>query len=354
MHTHTTIRSWPALGFAGVILAGTCYVLFQDVINGAPIGTGHVLTAMALLIATAAGHKIAPTWRERRYALSVTMMLLAAGAILYVGLMSGARNAEFTAGKAERIENINGERERLTRLRDQAQVMLTKALEDVAKECASGEGTKCRGRKATRDVYDGALKGHNADLAKLGAPQTANAGYKAIAEGIVLLPWFSHYSVVQVVHALIILLPWLAVLISEFGVPAFLSLALGHRHVATISDSAQTSFSNEDFQKAKEILSAPLPENDPPTGGGKPRGRKTTDLGKSSNVVLFQPSKAKHEVIALLEKVGSVASNQELARLLGCSEGEARKRRLEVAHLLEEGWLNRCRTIRLRCTTAMA
>ena len=64
--THTTIRSKKALAFAGVILAGTCYVLFQDVINGAPITTGHVLTAMALLIATGAGHQIVPTFRDRR------------------------------------------------------------------------------------------------------------------------------------------------------------------------------------------------------------------------------------------------------------------------------------------------
>lgn len=84
MNSHTTIRSWRALAFAGLILAGTCYVLFQDVIHGATFTSAHVLTAMALLIATAAGHQIAPTFRAGRYTLTASMAILATGAILYV------------------------------------------------------------------------------------------------------------------------------------------------------------------------------------------------------------------------------------------------------------------------------
>ena len=101
-------------------------------------------------------------------------------------------------------------------------------------------------------------------------------------------------------------------------------------------------------EAVKELLVADTPENDPPTGGGKPKTRKTTTDRKPSNVIAFQPATQKHEVVALLEKVGSVGSNQELADLLGCSAGEAFKRRQEVADLIEEGWQNRCRTIRLK------
>jgi hypothetical protein len=76
----TTIRSWRALVFAGVILAGTCYVLFQDLIERAPITVGHVLTALALAIATGAGHQIVPTFNAGRYPLTASMIVLAAGA----------------------------------------------------------------------------------------------------------------------------------------------------------------------------------------------------------------------------------------------------------------------------------
>jgi len=317
METRTTVRSWRALAFAGVILGGTCFILFQDVLEGARITTGHVLTAMALLIATAAGHQIAPTVRAHRYALSASMVILAVGAILYVGLMSGARNAEFTANKADRIEETNKERERIGKLRDQAQAMLNVALAEVAKECASGKGTKCEGRKATRDVYEAALKGHHAELAKLGTAQTANAGYKAIAEGIVLLPWFSHYTIPQIVHALIILLPWLAVVLSELSVPTFLSLAIGHTCVPTFADSAQTSF--------------------PPPGGGGKRRRKVAQLSAHekprqlpANVISIADNRK--DIVAVLKASGRPMTVSELARAMNVTRGEASRRWREAGN----------------------
>jgi hypothetical protein len=145
----------------------------------------------------------------------------------------------------------------------------------------------------------------------------------------------------------ILFVPILWTMVLEAGTIACFEYALSGKPHVTFSDNAQTSFSNEDFQRAKEMLTAPMPENEPPTGGGKPRVRKTRAVEKSSNVV-FLPAKTKHEVVALLEKVGSVGSNTELAELLGCSPGEAWKRRQEVADLIEEGWHNRCRTIRLK------
>lgn len=262
MTTHTTIRSWRALGVAGVILAGTCFILFQDVLNGAAITTGHVLTALALLIATAAGHQIVPTFKAGRYALTLSMIVLAIGAIAYIGLMSGARNAEQTATKAERIEGANTQRAAILAERKAAQDMLDAARAAIARECASGEGSKCRGRRATEAVYTAAVAGHDAKLDKLGAPGTANAGYKAIAEGIVLLPWFTHHAVAEVERALIILLPWLAVLLAELSLPAFLSLALGH----AVERPAEP--------RGTHAARAIVPDNDPePEPPGGPRRR---------------------------------------------------------------------------------
>lgn len=228
MTTHTTIRSYKALGFAGILLLGTCFVLFQDVWEGARITTGHVLTALALLIATASGHQIVPTFKAGRYALTLTMIALSLGAVMYIGLMSGARNAEQISSKAERIEANNAARADILAERKTAQDMLTRAQAAMAAECGSGKGGKCKGREATVAVYTAAVAGHDAKLEKLGAALTANAGYKAAAEGIVLLPWFRGMAVSEVERTLIVLLPWLAVLLAELSIPAFLSLALGH------------------------------------------------------------------------------------------------------------------------------
>ncbi|OYW56809.1 MAG: hypothetical protein B7Y80_01620 [Hyphomicrobium sp. 32-62-53] len=62
----------------------------------------------------------------------------------------------------------------------------------------------------------------------------------------------------------------------------------------------------------------------------RPRGTRKPRRPPASNVVAFP-----HPVIGALEKSGgTVASNQELAQLMGVTEGESTKRVAEVAHLL--------------------
>lgn len=342
MTIRTTVRSWWAMGVAGIILAGTSYVLFQDVINGASITTAHVLTALALMIATAASHCIVPTFKIRRYPLTACMIILAMGSILYIGLMSGARNAEQTALKAERIEDANKERARIAELRKSAQAMLDRATAAVAAECSTGVGKLCVGKKATKEVYEAAVKGHDADLAHLGAFQTPNAGYKAIAEGLVRLPWFKGSNVKELEETVIILMTWLAVLLAELSVPVFLAFGLGHE---IRDDSAQTSFAAGNLVEAKRLLASDGPANDPPKGGKRRKlpARLPTPIATRlpANVIAL-PGKAnstlagKHPVIAALEAAGKPLTNSELAAAMAVCGGESTKRRREVADLLDE------------------
>lgn len=265
MTTVTTIRSRPAMLLAGVFLAGTSFVLFNDLLfDGAKPTTGHVLTALALIAATAAGHQIVTAWRGGRYGLMLGLAILTAASLAYVATMSGARNAEQAAHKAERIDGNNKGRAEILAERVRAQDMLDKARADIARECASGEGPKCRGRRATEAVYSAAVAGHDARLQALPAPQTANAGYKAAAEAIVLLPWFSDRKAADVERALIVLLPWLAVLIAELGTIVFLSSALGHSHMEPSAEPRGTV--SEPAERSME------PDNDP--GPGSPRRQR--------------------------------------------------------------------------------
>lgn len=321
MTTHTTIKSWRALLVAGVILAGTCYVLFQDVLEGARFTTGHVLTGLALLIATVAGHQIVPTFKARRYMLTLSMITLAAGAILYIGIMSGARNAESISVKAERIESVNAQRGDILAERKRAQDMLDAAQAAMARECATGPGPRCKGRQATAEVYAAAIAGHDARLAALGAPQTANAGYKAAAEGIVLLPWFRDAKVADVERMLIVLLPWLAVLLAELSVPAFLSLALGHAERPSAGDTAQTCFSHDP----------------PPDRPGKRRRRRQlpaleTPRQLPANVIPIAGNR--NDIVAALQAIGRPATVTELARKMGVTKGEASRRWREAGDLV--------------------
>jgi len=371
MTTRTTIRSWPAMGLAGVFLAGTSFVLFNDIaFGGAPITTGHVLTALALIAATAAGHQIVTTFRARRYFNGIGMVLLTAAALAYVATMSGARNAEQAGTKAERIGGSNAERERIAKLREQAQAMLDAALRDVARKCEGGDGKNCKGAKATRDVYEAAVKGHNADIAKLPAQQTPNAGYKAAAEAIVLAG-LTDRAQTDVEKALIVLLPWLAVLIAELGTIVFLSSALGHKEiearktttsVPSFSDSAQTSFSATAADDVRALLTAPLPEpeNDgpipplPPTGGKRRDRKATTKVERKTTATNVVPLFGAHPVIRALADAGRFMTNGELAIAMGCSDSEASKRCKEVIDQLDMGWNGRFRSIGLKAWASKA
>ncbi len=351
MTTRTTVRSWRAMAVAGIILAGTCYVLFQDVLHGAPVTTAHVLTGVALIIATAAAHWLAPTFKARRYPLTACLLILATGAVLYIGLMSGARNAEQIVSKATRIESINAERVRILKLRDEAQAMLNKALKDVAAKCEGGVGKNCKGAERTRDVYEAAVRGRNAELAALGAAQTPNAGYRAIAEGLVRLPWWKGSDIDELQETVIILTTWLAVLLAELSVPAFLAVALGHHDVPSFSDHSQTSFSATEAAEARALLEAASMENDDadndgPQGPEPPTGRKSRKTtARSGNVI---PLFNRHPVISALESAGRRLSNEELKQAMGCSSSEASKRWREVREQLDVGWNGRYRSIGLK------
>ncbi len=285
-------------------------------------------------------------FRARRFGIALGMVILTAASLAYVATMSGARNAEQSVLKAERIESDNRERERISKLREQAQAMLSTATLKAAEECATGKGSKCEGRTTTRDVYDAAVRGHDSKLEKLGPTVTPNAGYKAAAEAITRLPWTSHRKTAEVEKDLIVLLPWLAVLIAELGTIVFLSSALGHKSVPSFSDSVQSSFSTVDAPSARAALMDNGPGNDPPKGG-KRKTTRAIEL-KTTNVVAFPSPAVVHPVIRALSEAGRYLSLGELAKMMGCSTSEASKRWQEVADQLDMGWNGRFRSIGLK------
>ena len=222
MKTTTTIRSWPAIGLGAFFAGVTGYVLFEDVVHGSPITTGHLQTAAALVGAIAAGHMAWPALRSRSTVLQGFMLLtLAVAATLYITVTSGARNAEVAGNKVAAIKAANSVREREEGQLAKAEAMLAEAQAKMAAECASGRGTRCRGVMATVEVYTAAIKGHNATLASLPAPKVN--GYTHAAK--VLASW----GLTVTDEWLSLNMPFIVVLISELGTIAFLHLGLGHK-----------------------------------------------------------------------------------------------------------------------------
>ena len=307
---------------AGIFLAGTSFVLFNDLIfDGAKPTTGHVLTALALIAATAAGHQIVTAWRAGRYGLTLGLAILTAASLAYVATMSGARNAEQAAHKAERIDGSNQARAEILAERRRAQDMLDKARAAIADECKSGEGSKCRGRRATAEVYSAAVAGHDARLVALPAPQTPNAGYRAAAEAIVMLPWFSDRRQADVERALIVLLPWLAVLIAELGTIVFLSAALGHSHVPTLVEAPERH-SHVRTLAVSDMTFADVPAYEQSRQLSAPQHM-------SASVLKLLPAThvgKRSEIVATLEAAGRQMTVGELAHAMHVTPSEASRR----------------------------
>jgi len=130
-------------------------------------------------------------------------------------------------------------RTRATKGLSEAEVMLADSQRKLAKECASGKGKRCDGIAATVSVYEAAVKGHKAELERLGparvaVPEAKRAGELAAVFGA---------DPSKIEAAMILVIPFLTTVFLELG--AIICLGYGFRPVrrVTANDNAQTSFS---------------------------------------------------------------------------------------------------------------
>lgn len=260
----STAISWPAIGLGAFFAAVTAYVLFEDVAHGAAITTGHVLALGALVAAIASGHMAWPAIRSGAVIPGLLLPVLFLAATGYVVVSSGARNAEHAGNKAAAITAANETRARVAGQLARAEAMLAEASGILSKECASGAGPRCRGARATVEVYEAAIKGHHAALAALPAPKLAN-GYAHTAR--VLASW----GLAVTDEWLSLNMPFAIVLIAEVGTIAFLHLGLGHCRTRRTNAPGAVSAPES---APKEIREIPDDHPEPPRGPGK-RGRKS-------------------------------------------------------------------------------
>ncbi len=228
MQTSTLIRSPGAIALGAFFAGVTGCVLFKDVLDGAPVNTGHVLALAAIVAAIASGHMVWPQLRAGAVVPAALFAVLFAGSTGYVVVSSGARNAETTSNKAAKIADTNAARARELKQLAQADAMHKAATGNVAVECKSGDGTRCRGARATEAVYSAAIKGHNAALKDLGPELSPAGGYAHAAKVIAALPGVTTKAD-AIEASLTLLLPFVVVLIAELGTIVFLHLGLGHR-----------------------------------------------------------------------------------------------------------------------------
>jgi hypothetical protein len=360
MKTSTIVRSPVALAL-GIFFAGvTARVILDDVWQGAPVTLSHVNSVAALIGAISAGHFILPVLKKAQIAAAIGLALIFTAATGYIVISSGARNAEAMQGKAASIQKDNDERTAARAKLAEAETDLAEAKGDLewaknafekakteaAKECKSGDGTRCKGSTKTRDAAsidfekaakavekaDGFVLLKQATITRIGPEHEVNGGYKHAARVFEAAGFGKADDIEKRIE---LLLPFATVLISEIGTLTFLGMAIGHRPARLPANNAAP---------------ANVPTFAKPKGPQGPKGKRKTSPQFPANVV---PISGKHPVIAALENVGgTIASNRELARLMRVTDGEATKRVAEVAHLLTIKKIGKAVTISLRQAVA--
>lgn len=384
MPHHTTppraVTGALALFFAGV----TASVLFSDVIHTGTleaITTAHALSLAAVVAAIASGHFAWPQLRDGNVLAAAGLVLLFAASTGYVVIASGARNGETMQAKIDRANAVHEFRSRILVTRSRAEAMLEEANGKLQAACKGGDGPNCRGVKATIEVYTAAIKGHDAELGRVGPPVTAT-GYTHAARILATLPGV-RIGQDKIEEQLELMMPFATVLICELATIVFGHMALAGRvtlsptsarppNDPTISDRWQTSFPPAIVDPS--LFSGNFPDAPMPD---RPVGKRATLAGKCSrlparlvavpaNDISAQPPEnkgtraevaavgGKHPVLTAIEQAGRPASNRELAGLMGVSEGEASKRWQEVAGQLIVGRHGRQRVLALSTATECA
>ena len=315
MTTLTTAQRAAATALAALFATGTGYVLLEDVLrHGAPIQVSHVLTLLALVGTIAAGHYLWIEARGRHLVSALGCALLFAAGTAYIVTASGARNAEALAAKAAAVSQTNVARGDVAKRIGEHEYALAACPDGVAKadrgvrcglrdamvaECASGKKGRCEGKTYSVELYESALRGLRADLARLGPEAEAHAGYAHAARVLAALPGVTA-DAEALAQRLVLLMPFLVVLIAEIGTLVFGHIALrsrmaprdpagsrnASRDAPTEADRAQTDFSG---LAPASLFCGEIPE--PPSGPG-PGARQHIATGRRKSLVARSDSRS--------------------------------------------------------------
>lgn len=284
---HTTTRPQWVARAATIALwgVGSAYLVVNDK-TGDPVVVYSAPVVWAVIISL----PILGTYAryDRQWVASALLWVAALAGCAYTLQMTVGRQAESRDVRISQAGEVDSARHRITLALDAAKRM----LEASRAKCRSGR-TCYDSTRATIAVYEGAVAGHEARLAKL-KTAAPDAGEKRIAR---LLEIVSGANVSELVELVTPIMFGLVLELATFAAAMF-----GWHPSRTVAAHVPT-----------------LP------------GKRTP---LPANVVAFRP--ANHPVIDALERAGRPVNNNELANLMGVCAGEATKRRREVAGRIRE------------------
>lgn len=307
--------------FAG---GGLTILLDKQLLHPFDWTSAQWLTILMVFGVIASGHLMVTAWAAGQLPSSLGFGLLFVAGTWLVVYSSVGRQVETTGATTLSVEDANkkivdksADLDRAKKRKDYADGQVQKTM--TGSYC----GRSCRDWKQNSKDVAIVIKQLEADIAALGPQKPVNAQAEAMADIVLLFPYF-HATKLQVVAVLSLLVPFSKTLFFEIG--SIVSLGFAFRPgplPKTFSERKAETLENVTLPPAS-MFSGEQPDPTPPKGG-----RRKTTKRFPENVVPIRGGK--HPVERALEKNGgSVSSNHALAELMDVSDGEASKRWQEI------------------------
>lgn len=305
----SSVRSWGAIALGCTFAAGTAATLFWDVRTTADLTIDHMMTALVMIGTIASGHMF---WRQARAFHMLACLglgVLFGAGTFYCVTTSASRNVETSIPKTLAVLDLNERRKKLEADIAEAKEDARKAKAATLKDCATGEGARCRSLTKLADAADSHYWMLVARLADTKPQQLANPGLHHAAEVFAALPFAGSAGAIE--HGLVLFSPFVKALFLEIATVVFFGIGFGTTKIPAIknpSNSTTVVGSAEVCQTIPARIAAA--DNDAAT------------------------------VVEALRRATGTVNNLELAAMMGVTPGEA-SRRATVA--LENGLIVRQR-----------
>ena len=293
----TYIRSPIALCLGAVFACGTAASLFWDVRSAGDVTLDHVMTGLVLVGTISSGHMFWQQLRGWRVLPCVGLALLFVAGTFYCVVASAARNAEVGVSKALEIVSSNQTRREIEVSLSEAKDYAGKTKVAALKECASGDGPKCRSLTKIAETADSHYWLLVGRLASSKPEQSANPGLQHAARVFAI---FVHADPATIARGLELVAPFLKAVFLEVATVVFFGIGLGHSPATRVS--------------IQQVL--------PPI-------RLAENPRKSSPAIVDQRPDSLDDaatVVAALRLLYRPVNNLELSAIMGCTPGEASRR----------------------------
>lgn len=257
MKTITTNGRLLAIAAGAAFVYGGLLVLIgkEALFDPTKWDTAVQITVLTVAGVIGAGHLCENARQAKRWIAAAGFALVFLGGTWLVIENSVGKQAETSLLTASQADAEAERRIAVKASLARSEAMLAEAQANLARECKTGKGKRCEGIQATIAVYEAAMKGHVADLEKIGPAKPVNTKASEMAKIAALFG----FDEAKAKGLLMVLAPLLRTLFFELG--AIVSLGFAFRSTA-ITETAPGEISDAEIEEFKRVTSnsnEPLP-----------------------------------------------------------------------------------------------